>query len=98
MTGDSIDAAKAEAAGLVNHVYPADEFAKRVKAYAATLAQGATAAMGLAKQAIYYGLNHGLADTLAEEGRLQAAAGATADHQEGVMAFVEKRPPVFRGR
>lgn len=98
MTGGSMDAAKAEATGLVNHVFPADEFADRVKAYAAELAQGATAAMGFAKQAIYYGLSHDLAATLAEEGRLQARAGATADHQEGVQAFVEKRPPVFRGR
>lgn len=98
MTGRSVDAAEAKAAGLVNHVFPAAEFAERVAAYAAELAQGATVAMGLAKQAIYYGLSHNLADTLDEEGRLQARAGATADHQEGVQAFIEKRQPVFRGR
>ena len=98
MTGGSIDAEKAEATGLVNHVFPAAEFAERVKAYATELARGATAAMGLTKQAVYFGLDRSLEETLAEEGRLQARAGATADHHEGVQAFVEKRPPVFQGR
>jgi 2-(1,2-epoxy-1,2-dihydrophenyl)acetyl-CoA isomerase len=96
-TGDPVDAATAERIGLINRVVPAEALMDEANALAARLAQAAPIALALAKRALNRALDSGLDETLEFEAQLQSIAGRSADHKEGVAAFVEKRPPQFRG-
>jgi 2-(1,2-epoxy-1,2-dihydrophenyl)acetyl-CoA isomerase len=96
-TADSVDAATAERIGLVNRVVPADSLMAEAEALAARLAQAAPIALALAKRALNRALDSNLEDALEFEAQLQSIAGRSADHREGVAAFVEKRPPNFKG-
>jgi 2-(1,2-epoxy-1,2-dihydrophenyl)acetyl-CoA isomerase len=96
-TADSVDAATAERIGLVNRVVPADSLMDEANALAARLAQAAPIALALAKRALNRALDSNLEDALEFEAQLQSIAGRSADHREGVAAFVEKRPPNFKG-
>jgi 2-(1,2-epoxy-1,2-dihydrophenyl)acetyl-CoA isomerase len=62
------------------------------------LAAGPTAAYGLLKRALNHSLGMPLEDQLEVESHLQQVAARTADFQEGIRAFAEKRKPVFTGR
>jgi Enoyl-CoA hydratase/carnithine racemase len=96
-TGDPVDAATAERIGLVNRVVAADALMEEATAIAARLAQAAPIALALAKRALNRALQSGLDEALEFEAQLQSIAGRSADHKEGVAAFVEKRPPKFTG-
>ena len=96
-TGEPLSAQDAAAAGLVNRVLPDDELMPAVRELAERLARAPTRAIGLAKRAINHVEVGALEESLDYEAALQAIAGATADHAEGVAAFTEKRDPRFRG-
>ncbi|MEO6867208.1 MAG: enoyl-CoA hydratase-related protein [Gaiellales bacterium] len=96
--GDIIDAQTAHSWGLVNFVTSSDELLTSARAYAERLAAMPTRALGLTKRAVYRATTSTLEDALDYEAQLQQAAAATDDHMEGVMAFLEKRDPVFTGR
>jgi len=96
-TTDPVDAATAERIGLVNRVVPADQLMTEATALAAKLAQAAPMALGLAKRALNRALESGLEEQLEYEAQLQSIVGRSKDHQEGVAAFVEKRPARFTG-
>mgnify|MGYP000220996259 CR=1 FL=1 len=96
-TADSVDAATATQIGLVNRVVPADSLMNEARALAGRLATAAPIALALAKRALNRALTSNLEDALEFEAQLQSIAGRSADHQEGVAAFVEKRPPDFKG-
>ena len=98
MTGDKIDAAEAERIGLVNHTVPADHLMEEALKLAGRLAQLPTKAIGLMKRAFNRSLRVSLADQLSYEADLQAIAARTEDFHEGVRAFLDKRPAVFRGK
>lgn len=98
LTGRMIDAATALEWGLADRVVAADELEEAARTLAAELAAGATAAMGIAKRVIDSGFAMPLADALALEADGFREAFATEDAVEGVNAFLEKRPPSFRGR
>jgi 2-(1,2-epoxy-1,2-dihydrophenyl)acetyl-CoA isomerase len=55
-------------------------------------------AIAVAKRALNFALEHDLATSLDYEAQLQAVAGNSEDHREGVDAFRAKRPPAFPGR
>ncbi len=96
-TGDPVMAADAERIGLVNHVYPPEELLPRTRELAVRLAQGARRAIGLIKRDFNRALSVDLETALDYESYQQEIAGQTADFREGVMAFLEKRQPRYRG-
>jgi 2-(1,2-epoxy-1,2-dihydrophenyl)acetyl-CoA isomerase len=95
--GDPLPAAEAERWGLVNRVVPADALAAEVRSVAARLAAAAPRALALTKRALDRSPDASLEDQLEYEAILQGIAGRTADHREGVAAFLEKRSPRFTG-
>jgi 2-(1,2-epoxy-1,2-dihydrophenyl)acetyl-CoA isomerase len=97
LLSDRVDAAEAERIGLVNRVVPAASLMTEARSLAARLAQLPTAAIGLTKRAFNESARLGLAEAMDREADVQDQAGATHDHVEGVMAFIEKRPPRFEG-
>lgn len=96
-TTDPVDAQDALRLGLVNRVVPHEELLPATMGLAARLAAGPTKAYGLTKRAVTYGLSAPLDAALEYEAHLQEVAGRSADHREGVTAFLEKRPPKYEG-
>ncbi len=94
---DPISAQEALRLGIVNRAVPGSHLMAEVGGLAARLASAAPRAMALAKRALNRSLEVDLEAALAYEASLQGIAGATADHQEGLAAFREKRSPRFRG-
>jgi len=93
-----LGAEDAHSIGLVNAVVPAERLAETAADLARRLAAGPTAGLGLTKRLLNAAEDAPLADALEIEAALQAIAGRTEDHREGVAAFAEKREPTFRGR
>jgi 2-(1,2-epoxy-1,2-dihydrophenyl)acetyl-CoA isomerase len=96
-TGDPVDARTALGWGLVNDVVPAAQLEEIVAAWARRLASGPTLALGLTKRAFWTGWEQSLPESLELEAELQAVAGRSPDAREGLIAFLEKRAPRFRG-
>ncbi|HEU4921196.1 MAG TPA: enoyl-CoA hydratase-related protein [Candidatus Limnocylindrales bacterium] len=97
LTTDPLSAADAERIGLVSRVVPGERVLDEAQDLARRLAAGAPVAIGLTKRALNHALDASLEEQLEYEAVLQGIAGATADHAEGIAAFVEKRTPRFRG-
>lgn len=97
-TNEVLDANGALALGLVSKVFAHDQLLPATLELARKLAQAPTRGLGLTKRAMNYALDASLDQTLDYEAHLQAIAGRTDDHHEGVQAFLEKRPPKFIGK
>jgi enoyl-CoA hydratase/carnithine racemase len=95
MTGDPIDAPTAADWGLINRAVPADALDAAVADLIGRATRGSAASKALGKHGFYaqIDLDQHQAYTLAVE--MMAAAAVTADAQEGIAAFLEKRKPVF---
>src|SRR6266566_2954429 len=98
MLADEVSGPEAERIGLVNKCVPLAEFEATTKALAQRLARGPTRTYALIKQLIYTSVDSDLETTLELEGELQDQAFETADHREGVTAFLEKRAARFSGK
>lgn len=94
-TNQPIYAQQALEWGLINQVVPAEQLPEAALRWATALAQGPVGAMGLAKRAFNKAVLGNLERVLDYEAHLQEIAGQSAEHREGVQAFLEKRPPMF---
>ncbi|PWL18499.1 enoyl-CoA hydratase [Falsochrobactrum shanghaiense] len=97
LTGLPFTAQQAFEWGLVNRVLPQAELLEATLATARRIAGNAPISVRQAKQSIHRGLQMSLADGLAFEIECYNRMVPTEDRHEGVRAFNEKRPPVFRG-
>ena len=97
-SGRRLTAAEAHGWGLVSEVVEADGLASRAAALAAELAALPTRGIAMTKRLFDRAWGADLEEQLEREAQLQSAATRTEDFREGVAAFLEKRPPEFRGR
>jgi 2-(1,2-epoxy-1,2-dihydrophenyl)acetyl-CoA isomerase len=97
LLGEKISAAKALDWGLINRCVPDAELMPTAIAIAKELAAG-PASLGLIRKTIWTSLDAEWSAQLHAERMAQRIAGKTEDFAEGVMAFLQKRPAVFKGR
>jgi enoyl-CoA hydratase/carnithine racemase len=97
MDGRRLGADEARALGLVDEVVPADLLQQTARDVAERLAEGPTRAIGLLKRCVYGGHGRPFDEGLALEGEAVMELIRTADAQEGMDAFLAKRPPRFSG-
>jgi 2-(1,2-epoxy-1,2-dihydrophenyl)acetyl-CoA isomerase len=95
--GDDLPAEEACRMGLVNRVVPAADLRAYAVDWAARLAAGPTVALGLGKRLISRSLDGDRSAALAEEAMAAEINMTSADGQEGIRAFAERRKPVFHG-
>jgi len=98
LLGETFDARKAEALGLIYRAVPADTLEEEVENLARRLAEAPTAAIGLAKVAMNRGLTMSLREGMEYQGLALTLSLMTEDFREGVSAFMDKRPPHFFGK
>jgi enoyl-CoA hydratase/carnithine racemase len=96
LTGQPIEAARAEAWGLVSEVVAAEALLPRANELAAQIAANAPIAVQASKRLIDAALPASAAATL--ETQAGALSGSTEDAKEGRASFLERRPPRYRGR
>jgi 2-(1,2-epoxy-1,2-dihydrophenyl)acetyl-CoA isomerase len=95
--GDDLSAADAERLGLVNKVVPGAQLEAAAKEWAERLAAGPTKAISADKRLLNRSLDSDRITAFEEEAWAQELVNGSRDAQEGVKAFVERRPPEFKG-
>jgi enoyl-CoA hydratase len=98
LTGEMIGAAEAREIGLVEMVVPHDELRARTLELAAKIAGKSPLALRVAKEAVRASQRLSIEDGIAYERDLFCLCFSTADKEEGVKAFLEKRPAQWQGR
>jgi 2-(1,2-epoxy-1,2-dihydrophenyl)acetyl-CoA isomerase len=98
MLGETMTAQQAEEIGLVWKLFDDEVFATEALTMATNLAAKPTRALAYMKQAFESSAANSLDAQLDLERDLQRKLGETSDFEEGVKAFVEKRPAVFTGK
>jgi methylglutaconyl-CoA hydratase len=95
LTGETFDATRAAAIGLLTRVVPDDELDAAVARYCGLLAAGGPRALAATKQLLRRTSSGSMADDFAELTELSAGFFASAEGQEGIAAFREKRRPAW---
>lgn len=98
LTGEKIGAEEACRLGLVNRVLPADKLLEGARELLSAILGNSPVAVGLAMDAVDMAFCGGLEEGLRFESAAFGIAAGTSDKQEGIRAFLEKRPPVFTGK
>ena len=98
LTGKPIDAATALAWGLVNRVVPADKLDDAVRELVDAILAKSPAVIRNGKRAFYDQLDRPLADAYDVAGKAMTQGVLLEDAAEGMDAFLQKRPPAWRGR
>ncbi len=98
--GKNLSVDEALAMGLVNEILDEPDFARNALAYAQTFVppHRAARAVGLIKRAVVSGLEMSFESALTLERELQQQLFLSEDAKEGIASYVEKRPPVWKGR
>ena len=97
LTGRMIDAAEALRVGLVTHVVPADQLMAKAREIAAEIAANPPHATRMTKRLLREGQTATLPTLLDMSAAMQALAHSTADNDEAIKAFIERRTPTFTG-
>ena len=97
-TGADVDAYEAHRVGLANRVLPTEGFMDAVLGFAAQISRQSPNALRRAKQALLASLDSTYDEALAREAEHQRAIFNSEDGMEGFLAFVQKRPPVWKSR
>ena len=97
LLGERLPAAKALEWGLINRCVPDAELMATALGLAQELARGPKS-LSLIRRAMWASLDANFADQLDNERMAQNEAGRSADFAEGVQAFLQKRPPAFKGQ
>ena len=98
MLGDKVMASEAEKMGMIYKYFTDESFYEESYKLAVKLSEMPTKALGYTKKALNKSWNNDLATQLQCEDDLQTQAGNSYDYQEGVNAFLEKRPAQFKGQ
>jgi enoyl-CoA hydratase len=98
LTGDFIDAERAERLGLVNRLAEPGEALDQALELAATLIRNGPLALDASKQIVSASPDWTEEEAWARQGEAAAAVFQSEDAQEGARAFAEKREPVWKGR
>jgi enoyl-CoA hydratase/carnithine racemase len=98
LTGDTIDAATAAEWGLVNRVVPLEELEEATLDLLKRATRGSALSKGLGKQGFYAQVDLDQPKAYAYAVEVMAGASQTADAQEGMASFLEKRPARFANR
>jgi E-phenylitaconyl-CoA hydratase len=97
-TGEAIDANRALELGLVNAVVSQKNLMNTAQSLAHKISQKAPLALRALKEALLKSYELPLSQGLRVEGLLRRIIGDTDDAREGIEAFKENRPPIFKGR
>jgi enoyl-CoA hydratase len=98
LTGEPISAADALSAGLVNRVVPDERVLDEALGLANLIAERPAVAARLARKAVRFGVERTVQEGMEMERRNYRLLYDTEDQKEGMQAFLEKRPPKFKGR
>jgi enoyl-CoA hydratase/carnithine racemase len=98
LTGQMVDARTAADWGLVNRVVPAAELAAESRKLAAKVAEASSLVIALGKQAFYKQIDLDQAQAYAYAEEVMSKNAVAADAQEGIAAFLGKRPPCWTGK
>ncbi|WP_347156823.1 enoyl-CoA hydratase-related protein [Pontibacter chitinilyticus] len=98
MTGDKVSAAEALAMGMIYKAFADEAFDSEVQSLVQRLAQMPTKGLAYTKQLLNCTFDFNLKEQLQNEATYQQKAGHTADFEEGVQAFIQKRKPNFTGQ
>ncbi|HAP93745.1 MAG TPA: enoyl-CoA hydratase [Desulfotomaculum sp.] len=99
LSGDTIGAEQAEKFGIVNKVLPADNFKESAMEYLKKFTALSPVVLAMTKKAARAGLGKGFAEGIKDIDRIYLKElMVTADAQEGLKAFMEKRRPVWQGK
>ncbi len=98
LTGEPIDATTALEWGLINRVVPGDELESAVRELVDAIARSSSYTVATGKQAFYDQVDRGEHDAYEHCQVVMAANASAHDAQEGMTAFLDKRPPTWRGR
>jgi 2-(1,2-epoxy-1,2-dihydrophenyl)acetyl-CoA isomerase len=98
LMGEKLPAEKALEWGLINRVFEDADLMEKAKELARDLANGPTTALGLIRRLYWESADNTYEEQLNLERQMQRKAGNSSDFQEGVRAFLEKRPAKFKGQ
>lgn len=96
-SGRMVGAQEAKDLGLALEVVPPDQLVERAFEFARSLAEAPTIALNLAKRQVDMAAHTSFDQYLEVEALSQPIASRTADHEEGLKAFRERRKPNFKG-